>query len=169
MSTTTTERLKLRNTMAEPTTGWQVRNPEDDALIKANTYHHLVLAVKEYRLARNYPVGSQFEADLQNWMCQDMPADYCTTLEPYNPETATLAQKAVRFSREIARWGSQGFPLVSAEDRNARMAACQGCAYFNAEGNLGMGQCNAPGCGCTKIKLWLETSRCNHPGGSKWP
>ncbi len=75
----------------------------------------------------------------------------------------------MRFTRAIARWAAEGFPLVPPEVPAERMAACAACPNFGPEGNAGMGECRAPGCGCTKIKLWLETSKCNHPGGSTWP
>lgn len=165
---TTTERFKLRSTMAEPDTGWQVRNPEDGHLIRNNTYHHTLEDLKAYRISKNYPIGSQFEADIQNWMCQDLDGKWCEPVDAFNPETATVAQKAVRFARAIAHWAKAGFPLVSKEIREERMATCQACPYYLPEGNAGLGQCTAPGCGCTSAKLWLETSQCKHPGGSKW-
>ena len=162
------ERLKLRNTMAEPTPGWFVRMPEDDHLLKANTYKHLVDAAKEYRRAKNYPIGQQFEADLQSWMCLDLDEKWCEPVERYRSETATPLQKATRLARALARWAKEGFPVVSDEVREERMSACNACPLYKLDGNAGMGQCTAPGCGCTKLKLWLETSACNHPGGSRW-
>lgn len=68
-----------------------------------------------------------------------------------------------------ARWAAAGFPLVSDEAYRMRSAACAACPLWDGAARMGLGKCNAPGCGCTKLKRWLATEKCMHPDGSRWP
>ena len=84
---------------------------------------------------------------------------------PADAEDASLLTKAGRLRRELTEWAKAGAPLASKPIRKARLAVCATCEYYDPKGNWGMGQCRAPGCGCTKVKAFLATSRC--PKG-KW-
>lgn len=82
-------------------------------------------------------------------------------LSPQPPlEHASLITKAGRLRKELWRWAKAGAPRRSREDRKRVDAICAVCPYFNASGNWGMGECQAPGCGCTKVKTALATSYC---------
>lgn len=81
----------------------------------------------------------------------------------------SLLTKAQRLRKELGQWLKAGAPMAPRGLRKARMAACNACELWDAQGNLGMGQCRAPGCGCTKAKTALLTSYCPHPKGSRWP
>ena len=81
-------------------------------------------------------------------------------------EHASPLTKARRLWRELRLWRKAGAQLVPREARLARLAICQPCPYYNAAGNLGLGECRYPGCGCTRVKAALATSKC--PAG-KWP
>lgn len=77
------------------------------------------------------------------------------------PERAGLLTKAGRLRHELTTWAKAGMPLVPRAVRQERLQrGCQLCPYYNAVGNLGMGECKHPGCGCTRVKLALATSRC---------
>ena len=76
------------------------------------------------------------------------------------PEKAGLWAKVRRARRELTSWAAEGAPLASREVRRARLAICRGCVYYHAAGNWGLGECQAPGCGCTRVKLALATSFC---------
>lgn len=86
-------------------------------------------------------------------------------VNPPDAEDPSLLTKAQRLRRELAAWGKAGFRLATTEVRKERGATCDACPYYDPKGNWGMGQCKAPGCGCTRIKLALEGSKC--PKG-KW-
>lgn len=75
-------------------------------------------------------------------------------------EHASLLTKAGRLRRELWTWGKAGARLTSREGRKQRLAICRVCDYFNPKGNFGLGECQAPGCGCSKVKLALATSSC---------
>lgn len=77
------------------------------------------------------------------------------------PEVKTsLLTKFARLRRELAHWLKSGASLATRDVRRARLAICQLCPFYNASGNLGLGECQAPGCGCTRAKLALATARC---------
>jgi hypothetical protein len=77
-------------------------------------------------------------------------------------EEASILTKASRLRRDLTAWAKAGLPLASKALRNARLATCNACpgGYFDPAGNWGLGQCKAPGCGCSKIKAALATSKC---------
>lgn len=87
-------------------------------------------------------------------------------LTPARPENATLGTKWRRLRRELLRWHKAGRPIASKATRASRRAICETCDYYAPRGNWGLGECKAPGCGCTRAKLLLATTRCPL---SKWP
>lgn len=80
----------------------------------------------------------------------------------------SIALKAWNLQRELRVWARKGFPVVDENQLNARSTACEACDYYNRRGNMWLGECTAPGCGCTRFKWWLATAKCPHPDGSKW-
>ncbi len=77
--------------------------------------------------------------------------------------------KATALARALAQWGMAGLPLASETLKTQRLAICAACELWDPAGNWVLGQCKAPGCGCTKLKAWLLTEKCPHPSGSRWP
>lgn len=84
-------------------------------------------------------------------------------------EEANLITKAKRLKNEIKVWMAAGAKLVPTAVRKERLSICEKCPYYDPKGNWGLGQCKAPGCGCSRIKLALATSKCPHPDGPRWP
>jgi hypothetical protein len=56
--------------------------------------------------------------------------------------------------------------LVTEDEYAARAGACEGCPHWDGAARAGLGKCNAPNCGCTKLKRWLATETCPL---RKWP
>lgn len=79
---------------------------------------------------------------------------------------ANLRTKLRRLVKELKIWRRAGLPVSGRWVRQARAAACAACSYWSATGNLGLGECRAPGCGCTRGKRWLATAKCPL---NKWP
>lgn len=69
----------------------------------------------------------------------------------------------------MASWIKAGAPVVTEAEYAARTAACEACELWDATARLGLGKCQAPGCGCTKFKRYLATEKCKHPAGARWP
>jgi hypothetical protein len=82
-----------------------------------------------------------------------------TTVGP-PPENASLLTKLHRVKAELKVWQAAGRPVAPKAVRKARLAFCSVCPYYQKLGNWGFGECHAPGCGCTRAKLWMATSRC---------
>ncbi|MBX4215886.1 hypothetical protein KW797_02980 [Candidatus Parcubacteria bacterium] len=76
--------------------------------------------------------------------------------------------KARRLREELTGWAKKGAPLAPRNVRRERLAICQACSYYNAKGNVGLGACTYPGCGCTRAKLALATSKCPMKPEPKW-
>lgn len=84
------------------------------------------------------------------------------------PESPSVMTKLRRLKGELSTWARNGAQLVPRDVRRQRLVICQACRYYDPVGNLGLGQCRYPGCGCTRGKLWLATSVCPHKP-PKWP
>lgn len=55
--------------------------------------------------------------------------------------------------------------MVSEEEKDRRLSICRQCDLWSEGGNIGLGECKHPLCGCTRFKHGLATERC--PAG-KW-
>lgn len=77
------------------------------------------------------------------------------------PIQATPAQiKARNLLYALRRWKREGYRLATKPQRNVRAAICSACPYWHPAGNLWLGECRAPGCGCTRAKIWLASEKC---------
>jgi hypothetical protein len=77
-------------------------------------------------------------------------------------ESVSLITKAGNLGAALVEWGAGGFAMASEETRLKRRAICEQCPQgrWNPSGNLGLGECMHPKCGCSKLKWFLATSRC---------
>jgi hypothetical protein len=117
--------------------------------------------------ARNVRIIMFNEADVPKVLpCPGTTILMSPAQAPADREKASLMTKAQRFKGEMATAAKAGFPMTSRAGRKARRAICNACPYFNRKGNWGLGACEAPGCGCTRAKLWFATAVC--PKGL-WP
>jgi hypothetical protein len=83
-------------------------------------------------------------------------------------ERAPILTKLSRLRSAVASWNRSGREITPKATRQARLEACKACPYYKADGNIGLGECQAPGCGCSRLKVWLATETCPHPDGSRW-
>lgn len=82
------------------------------------------------------------------------------------PGMATKAKHAAQATARIVRAAASGQPVrVSADELKRRDDICNACELWKPSGNLGMGECTHPQCGCTKLKRGFATETC--PAG-KW-
>lgn len=72
----------------------------------------------------------------------------------------TLWTKAKRLRIELIAWRKAGYRLADRPTRAHRTAICNVCQHYAPAGNWGLGECRAPGCGCTRAKLWLASAKC---------
>lgn len=71
-----------------------------------------------------------------------------------------ILTKAQRMLQGLGRWQHAGFKVAPLEERERRGGICNLCPHWKPDGNWGLGECTAPGCGCTRAKVWLATERC---------
>lgn len=77
------------------------------------------------------------------------------------PSLVTKAKHAAQAGARIARAAAKGEPIkASAEERDRRLAICRACKFWDEGGNVGLGECQHPGCGCTRFKHGLITETC---------
>lgn len=82
------------------------------------------------------------------------------------PSLLAKAKHVAQASARIAKAAAQGERIrVSDDERARRLAICRACDLWNEGGNVGLGECKHPGCGCTRFKHGLATETC--PAG-KW-
>lgn len=76
---------------------------------------------------------------------------------PELPEP-TFTELAENFSKATAAWTASGFKIVGEQEYQSRGAICEQCPKWDGAARFGLGKCRL--CGCTKMKLWLATSKC---------
>lgn len=76
------------------------------------------------------------------------------------PVLPSLSTKYRRLGVALKTWHDAGMPVANRQTRKHRATVCKACPHWLPGGNLGLGECRAPGCGCTSLKRWLATERC---------
>lgn len=72
----------------------------------------------------------------------------------------SLLDMAKNFKKSTINWIKSGFKIVSKNQFNKRLKICRKCEKWDEDVRLGLGKCKAQGCGCTKLKLWLQSENC---------
>lgn len=81
----------------------------------------------------------------------------------------SIATKAFRLLLAMRQWQRNGWKRAPVLLRRERQAICKACELYDHKRNFGLGECGAPGCGCTDFKAWILDQTCPHPKGSRWP
>lgn len=82
------------------------------------------------------------------------------------PSLLAKAKHATQAGVRIVKAKAQGQRIrVSDKERDRRLAICRACDLWAEGGNVGLGECKHPECGCTRFKHGLATETC--PSG-KW-
>lgn len=79
------------------------------------------------------------------------------------PEKAGLGTKVGRLARELRAAMQAGIRIRSRAGRRACREICAACTFYDRAGNWGLGECQAPGCGCTDARYWLASTSCKLP------
>lgn len=81
---------------------------------------------------------------------------------PFLAKAKHAGQAAARAARAKMRGEKLRLPK---RIRKQRKTICQACEFWRPRGNLYLGECTHPQCGCTRLKRGLATETC--PAG-KW-
>lgn len=86
--------------------------------------------------------------------------------KPNPPSPITKVKHLAKAGGRILKGVVSGEPIrVSDDVLKQRDEICSACGLWRPSGNLGMGECRHPQCGCTKFKRGFTTETC--PAG-KW-
>jgi hypothetical protein len=134
--------------------------PESGVTFRHHTLPYLLEQIKKHRIANNYPIGTNFNQEIEDYICQHQP-DICRDTTP--PVQLTKVQVLIGFAKSMMSWASQGFALVRGDDYIARRETCMGdgkdkpqCPYWGGEPEFGFAQCAK--CGCSRLKLFVKAS-----------
>lgn len=109
---------------------YAVKDRLSGQVVKAGRFDLLLKGLITARKANGLPVGLEFEREVEQWVCQDYPAE----CEEFNP-SIPRRPKALGFG-DVLR-GTQvmlghwlaGRPIESREEAERRAAICAGCRY----------------------------------------
>lgn len=112
---------------------------------EARTYHDWVIAARQHRIANDLPISADFETQLNDDLCAQLPPEFCEGSDPNRPYVNP------RFSlgdvgdvmRVIVSWIGSGFTFVSQAEADRRARICVGC--YNNINVAGCGACHQLG------------------------
>lgn len=113
-----------------PQSMWIINRP--DIGMVGNGYRFIVLSqhVQDWRRANGWPIGLDFEQELENALCQEYP-DYCESDDPrapINPKGRRVSLgDIIGGTRVWLKQALSGRQVVSAEEANARANVCLNC------------------------------------------
>ena len=138
-----------------PGGGWVYIQPESGMAFKHPDLMRVKAMVKAHRLANNYPIGTNFEKEIEDAICTSNP-ELCTDATPLSE--LTFLQRVSKFAVASITWVASGFKVVNASQYNDRLNICQSCDRWQGEKVFGLGVCGS--CGCTGIKLYAASEKC---------
>lgn len=142
-----------RNPEQTPPGMWRYKHPETGYQIGgAFSLGRLIAMVNDYTDSNHLSRIDGLPAKIVAYICEQEP-DYCHSTEP-----PTLAERAVRFTKAMAEWISNGAPVVPFEVFDQRLKICESCYWWR--GNTGYGKIGCGKCGCSGKKLWFATESC---------
>jgi hypothetical protein len=113
--------------------------------------------VKKFHRENNFPIGPNFDANIENQVCLHHPDSCSTCEEPGLPPTRL--QLIIQFARAMAQWVGDGLKIVPSEVFSDRKLKCQACPYWGGDhGAFYLARCTK--CGCSGLKLHLPSEEC---------
>lgn len=110
-----------------PGGGFVYTQPESGQQFKHATVMHLTRMVKAHREANNYPIGTNFENEVELAICARNP-QLCKDFA-MQPTVQLGLGDIIRGTRVLAEFKLKGSPLVPAEVAEHRAAICSNCTY----------------------------------------
>lgn len=124
-------RMVLQRKHETPPGGWIYTQFETGARLQAGSFIDLVSTVKKHRMANNIPIGLAFDSEIEDQICQRMPAGVCDrTGQPVWKGQAFDLETVLRGTRTIASWFIGGRKKAEPKEIVRRTAICSSC-YLN--------------------------------------
>lgn len=154
---------KIRDTYVGCPSGWWVTDPDTITHIEANSYRNLRGKLEQHRKNNGLSTDGLDEM-ISNQICKREPPEFCQEWPVIVADTLQTPQPSLyemigNFVSSISYWAAKGFPVVTQEVFNQRLAICRACPYFEAPAYFGGGKCKKCGC-CGSYKPWMMTAKC---------
>jgi len=132
--------LRVREKQTTPHGGWRYKQRESGKLITATSLPNLVAAVREHRIANDYPIQMDMEVEVEEGVCKEVPEACHDKPRDLIPQRLTIAN-VVAFTMTLGESILKGNPRVEQDEADRRAVLCVGCpANVQAEG---CGGCNS--------------------------
>ena len=134
---------KLLEPNTVPPDGYRYQQAETRTWIRAPDYHNLFVSVAEHRKANNLPLGTFWEAEVEDQLCQSLPPGQCKQSIPgqgRNVFTRIGWEDVVAGTATLVNWAGAGFPKVDQNLADTRANVCSRC-YFNVQMQGGCHSC----------------------------
>lgn len=116
---------------------------ETKTWIRAPDYANLFQNVRDHRKANSLPLGTFWEAEVEDQLCQALPPGQCKQSTPgqgRNVFTRIGWGEVVQGTRTMVAWAGEGFTKVEQELADKRADTCSRC-YFNVQMQGGCHSC----------------------------
>lgn len=134
---------KLLEPNTVPPDGYRFFQSETKTWIRAADYHNLFVQVSEHRKANNLPLGTFWEAEVEDQLCQALPPGQCREAIPgqgRNNFTRVEWGQIVSGTQTMVGWAGEGFTKVDQDLADRRADTCSRC-YFNVSMSGGCHSC----------------------------
>jgi hypothetical protein len=134
---------KLLEPNTVPPDGFKYFQAETKTWIRASDYHNLFQNVRDHRSANNLPLGTFWEQEVENQLCEGLPPGFCKQVMPgemRNVFGRITWDQVVSGTQTLANWFASGLKHVDQALADKRAAVCAGC-YFNVQISGGCGSC----------------------------
>jgi len=121
-------KLRLRNRQTIAYGGvWNYTDPHSGQHFSFYLFDGLVERIRAHRIANNFPVGLEFEQEIEDQLCLNHP-DECSHVPEGMPVRTRLSLNDVlNGTRVMMQFYAKGKPLVSHAEAEARAETCSKC------------------------------------------
>jgi hypothetical protein len=126
---------KLLEPNTVPPDGYRFFQAETQTWIRAPDYFNLFVNVSEHRKANNLPLGTFWEAEIEDQLCQTLPPGLCKQVKPgevRNVFSRIWWEEVVQGTQTVVDWAKSGFAPVDQTLANSRADICSRC-YYNVQ------------------------------------
>jgi hypothetical protein len=107
---------------------WKAKHPETGYLFREHNFKTLVFKAKEYCKKNGFPVGLDFEKQVESWVCNQMTSECEDESEQKRPRPHRITMGDVlRGSRVMLEFLRTGRTLVPRAEAERRAKICAGC------------------------------------------
>jgi hypothetical protein len=132
-----------------PPGGYRFFQAETQQVVRGSCWDELLKAVRNHRRANNLPIGIQFEQEIREQLCSQLPPGWCVNEDPNHVERRRNGNlgfnELLAATKALIRFKAAGSEKVSAEEAERRANICATC-YENGD-VPGCTPCNSPALG----------------------